>query len=65
MTTMFEIFLCPDIKNIWLREQVLQCEEIGNSGRRVFEARDGHCDSPGYNASYYTVSSIKTQADKI
>ena len=29
MTTMFEIFLYPDIKNIWLREQVLQCEEIG------------------------------------
>ena len=54
-----------DIKNAWLREQVLQWEEIENSGRRAPEALDGQSDTPGYNASYYTISSINTQKDEI
>ena len=36
-------FLYSDIKNAWLREQVLQWEEIENSGRRAPEALDGQC----------------------
>ena len=58
-------FLCSDIKNAWSREQLLQWEEIENRGRRVPEALDGQRGTPGYNASYYTFSSINTQKDEI
>ena len=44
---------------------MLQWKETEISGTRVSVALDGQSESPGHNTSYYTVSSMDIQTNKI
>ena len=51
---------CMEKKN--QREQI---NEIRESGRSLYLAADGQCDSPGHNATYNTMTMLDTKTNKI
>ena len=47
------------------KNQREQINEIRESGRSLYLAADGQCDSPGHNATYNTMTMLDTKTNKI
>ena len=55
----------PEVYSAWTKNQREQINEIRESGRSLYLAADGQCDSPGHNATYNTMTMLDTKTNKI
>ena len=58
-------FIFPKVHSAWEKNGHEQINEIRESGRSLYLAVDGQCDSPGHNATYNTVTMLDTETNKI
>ena len=58
-------FINPEINRAWEKNQEEHFEEIRETGRTLFLAVDGQCDSPGHNATYNTVTALDVKTNKV
>ena len=58
-------FIFPEVHSAWKKNQREQINEIRESGRSLYLAADGQCDSPGHNVTYNTVTMLDTKTNKI
>ncbi|XP_066918258.1 uncharacterized protein [Clytia hemisphaerica] len=67
-TTFFDLrgkHLFPEVHETWKEHRGNLVEEVNSRGKPVSISVDGQCDSPGYNATYCTVTSMDVDTNKI
>ena len=58
-------FIFSKVHSTWEKNWHEQINEIWESGRSLYLAVDGQCDSQGHNATYHTVTMLDTETNNI